>query len=125
MNWTLKRTSCTPFGIFSDLISEEGHRFVTAEHSYDGQPKLGVGTYTCSFGSHMLHSGPVQTYEVLGVPGHTGILFHVGNYPQNDSDGCLLLGREQQGQMILKSRDAWTEFLLLNAGVPFELQVLA
>jgi hypothetical protein len=56
------------------------------------------GTYTCQRGTHHLHdpknSGqtvPIETFEILGIEGHSGVLFHPGNY-NADSDGCVLLG---------------------------------
>ncbi len=88
--------------------------------------KLPEGTYTCVRGTHQLHnSSPFQTFEVTGVPGHTGILFHVGNY-NSDSDGCVLLGRRliqdesgttRSGSMLSGSRLAFDAFMARMEGV--------
>jgi hypothetical protein len=32
-----------------------------------------------------------ETFEITNVPGRSGILFHVGNFP-TDTHGCILLG---------------------------------
>jgi hypothetical protein len=36
------------------------------------------------------------TYEVLGVPGRSEILFHKGNYPSH-TEGCILVGLHFSG----------------------------
>src|SRR5437867_2592906 len=111
-------------GIFGRLKDVNGRReWFTLEHSFhqeddDGySPKLPVGSYKCVLGTHHLHSNPepFQTYEVTGVPGHTGILFHVGNY-NNDSDGCILVGKQFEGVMVSSSRVAFAEFMDFQTG---------
>jgi hypothetical protein len=73
---------------------------VCAAHAYlqpDGtyRPKLEPGIYTCVLGEHSLHDGvKFMTYEITGVDGHTGILFHPGNYAWSQSDGCNLVGEK-------------------------------
>jgi hypothetical protein len=80
------------FGIFGALCVN-GHYFCdTGEHNYNGIPKLPSGVYKCERGLHKGSHGMYYTYEVLNVPGHTGILFHPGNEPQLDSTGCIILG---------------------------------
>lgn len=102
---------------------------VTAEHAYDGVPKVPNGTYTCQRGWHQLHTGPrFETFEITGVEGHQGILFHVGNWPQIDSDGCLLCGnaiaQSAQGPMVTGSRGTFDRFMAAQEGVDsFELTV--
>lgn len=117
-------------GIFSQLKDDGGNIVAnTLEHSYNELPKLPNGTYTCVRGSHRLHgmTQDFQTFEVTGVPGHTGILFHVGNF-NSDSDGCLLLGeaiaQSSKGQMITNSKATFYEFMASLVGVDeFELVV--
>jgi hypothetical protein len=53
-------------------------------------------------------------WEVLDVPGRSGILFHVGN-SHYDTTGCILLGMEigwgvGTTRMVLASRNALAEF---------------
>lgn len=128
MDLKLKRTAYRPDGIFGVLEDEGGARIaVTLEHAYISGPyslclsKIPAGTYTCVRGQHQLHSGPIQTFEVTGVPHHSGILFHIGNY-NTDSDGCILLGEEMQVadngmHFINLSRKTWTNFMDLQDGL--------
>lgn len=105
-------------GIFGRLRDDHDDQLaVTLEHSFDGKPKLPAGQYLCKRGMHQLeHGGRFETFEVLDVPGHTGILFHIGNW-NRDSDGCILLGRvsvgSTDGHMITSS--AMTFFSFMNA----------
>ena len=109
----------------------------TLEHAYaapDGawRPKIPPGVYRCVRGSHRLHSGPAfDTFEVTGVAGHRGILFHVGNF-NSDSEGCVLCGQKEAvdpntGQtMITGSRVAFAAFMQrLEGEDEFTLTVVA
>lgn len=94
MTLVLTRNKFQEDGIFSKLTDENGFLIAcTAEHAYNKLPKVPNGTYTCIRGTHRLHDMiPFETFEISGVDGHDNILFHVGNYAQSDSDGCVLLG---------------------------------
>ena len=133
MNLTLKRHSYTDDGIFGMLYDEKGDMIaVTLEHAYesgngDGSyaPKLTTGVHTCVRGQHRLHgmSNDFTTFEITGVPGHTNILFHWGNY-NRDSEGCVLLGRRivpnpdsPTDNMITSSRNTFNKFLDLQIGI--------
>lgn len=128
MNFTLVRKEKLASGIFGTLVSDNGIEFASLEHAYklglEGyEPKLPVGTYTCVLGDHMLHSGPIRTYEVQGVPGHKGILIHPGN-TEDASEGCILIGMSRSGDSILESRKAFSRFLaILNGAQEFTLVV--
>lgn len=107
------------FGFITDMNDSE--LAVTLQHAYqlvtgDYEPKLQPGTYTCNRSQHELHSGPIETFEVMHVPGHTGILFHYGNY-NADSDGCILLGTYADANQIYNSRVAFDKFMKLQTGV--------
>lgn len=115
MEFTLTRTDFKDTGIFGTLEGE-GLELATLEHNYDCKPKLPDGVYTCIRGQHVLHSGPVEAFEVQNVPGHTGILLHVGNYNQ-DSEGCVLLGLAHVGDMITGSKSAFNEFMSKLTGI--------
>lgn len=110
-------------GIFSELVNEKSKIIAqTAEHAYNSMPKLPFGTYTCRRGIHKLHDlKPFETFEICDVPGHTGVLFHVGNWPQIDSDGCVLLGGgiapSSKGQMVTQSRQTFEEFMAMLQGI--------
>ena len=119
MNLLLKRIDFTPDGIFGELQDESGKAlYSTLEHSYACMVKVPVGTYTCQRGTHQLdHSPkPFETFEIIDVPGHSGILFHVGNY-NADSDGCVLLGLRREGSMLVGSRLAFDGFMGLQKGI--------
>lgn len=134
MNLTLNRKAFRDDGIFSELRDTEGNLIaVTLEHSYDKEPKLPLGTFTCKRGPHRLHgmTEDFETFEITGVEGHTDILFHWGNF-QKDSEGCVLLGDQiaKNGadgcQMILHSRATFARFMELQKGVDtFQLVVTA
>lgn len=129
MTLRLRRIEFREDGIFSELYDPNGKILAhTLEHSYDLKPKLYDGTFTCVRGMHKLHNNvPFQTFMIAGVTGHTGILFHVGNW-NADSDGCVLLGagiaQSSKGQMVTGSITTFTEFMTLLQGLDqFELIV--
>jgi len=132
MNLTLSRLAYDPEGIFSELSGEDGEvLFQTLEHAYKQQdgsyaPKLPPGIYDCIVGLHELDNinGPFQAYEILNVPGHSGILFHVGNY-NRDSKGCVLLGTAKGDNMITGSKTAFDKFMKLQDDQSFTLEVVA
>lgn len=95
MNLKLTRTSYDPDGIFGILFDENNQQVaVTLEHSFNSEPKIPLGVYTCKRGQHQLEgmASPFTTFQVMNVPNHTNILIHMGNY-NKDSDGCVLVGR--------------------------------
>lgn len=128
----LKRNSRSIDGIFGDLFDQGIHLGVTLEHAYllgnVYLPKFPVGEYKCVRGLHQLDSGKsIDTFEITGVIGHAGILFHMGNYNQ-DSSGCVLLGYDvkesPQGKMITNSDMIFENFMKYTKGVDsFELTV--
>lgn len=127
----LKTQRIGPEGAFSYLKDLAGNQIaVTAEHTYD-QPdgsqmvKVPPGRYLCVRGVHTLNGRDwFETFEITGVLGHKGILFHPGN-TEFDSDGCVLTGRgfgelQVHGLLmdaVLQSRDAFNDFMALQAGV--------
>ncbi len=127
MNLKLIHKDFLPDGIFGEL-TDGNLLFHTLEHAYytengDGSyaPKLQPGVYKCVRGPHKLHNTPVfETFEVTGVKGHSGILFHVGNF-NADSDGCILLGktqtRDKKHHFIGQSKVAFKEFMDLLTGI--------
>ena len=98
MNLKIKRVWYLADGIISNVFTEDGtHLLTTLEHAYsDGagewEPKVPPGVFECVRGTHALHDGrEFETFEVTGVKGHAGILFHHGNWNE-DSEGCILTG---------------------------------
>lgn len=125
----LTRYDSNENGIFGTLASNDGV-FVasTLEHAFeqdDGSymPKLNAGSHECVLGTHQLdHGGPFQAYEITGIPGHKGILFHIGN-TNKDSDGCVLLGADRDGNSVVHSADTFNKFMALMDGQNFTLTV--
>jgi Family of unknown function (DUF5675) len=115
----LTRNEIGANGTFGILIDDNGNQLaVTAEHSYqqpDGSyaPKIPSGTYTCQKGMWTLEhiTTPFQAFQIMNVPNHTDILLHVGNYPQIDSAGCVLLGQQRVNDMITNSRTTFEAFM--------------
>jgi hypothetical protein len=140
MNLTLKRQphGYLPDGILSRCYDDLGNQvFVTLEHPYmaEGgtwQPKIPPGTYTCARGMHRLDgmAHDFETFEVTGVSGHSGLLFHAGNWNRN-SKGCILPGEDfatdgKGEDMVVNSRTAFSHFMKLQAGQDsFRLTVIA
>jgi len=131
MNLRLLRNKAVLYGIFGVLLDENAKEVaVTLEHAYsDGTggfiPRVPAGEYTCVRGQHRLDgmTNTFETFEITGVPGHTNILFHKGNY-NTDSAGCVLLGSELGPRCILESAMAFGHFLDLQAGCDsFQLTV--
>ena len=132
MKGIIKHTEFKPDGIFGEFSFEDEGRFCfTLEHSYDNQPKLQPGTYTCVRGTHKLHNGvPFETFEITGVAGHAGILFHAGNF-NRDSEGCVLVGHtiavdpNTGDEMVTGSKDEFKAFMARLEGVDsWQLEVV-
>jgi hypothetical protein len=118
----LRRCVHAPTGIFGVLEEDDGKRLCyTLEHAYQQpnepwMPKLPKGTYVCQFGYHRLSNGPFATFEITNVPGHSGILFHTGNY-NDDSEGCVLLGTGIDNDMLVESKEAFDKFMSRLSGI--------
>lgn len=128
MNLILVRQFYRQDGIFGTLFKESGGPICfTGEHAYEDHeglyvPKVLEGEYTLLKGSHLLKGmiAPFETYEIQGVPGHTGILFHSGNVPNEDSDGCILTATEVNTQgdswVLKRSKIAFEKMMFLQKG---------
>lgn len=134
VKFTLKRFLKGTDGVFSDLIDAQGRKvFMTLEHAYflDGEyrAKIPPGVYKCVQGTHHLHNAvPFVTYEVCGVSGHSGLLFHVGNF-NRESDGCILIGEGFKilsgKRLVVNSKIAFDRFMdLLRCEPDFTLEVV-
>jgi hypothetical protein len=117
--------------VLSFVDDASGHPlFVSVEHAYqdtngDWLPKIPPGRYRCVRGAHSLDGvHKFDTFEITGVEGHTGLLFHPGN-TELDSKGCVCLGTtfgelQVGGQLldaVLGSRDAFGIFMTLQMPV--------
>ena len=138
MNVTIKRTDISEQGAFSEVYDDLARQIaVGLERAFHATktvareivdiwaPKIPEGAYECVRGKHRLDGmlEDFETFEITGVDGHTGLLFHWGNWTK-DSDGCVLLGTTRSKDMIMESRQAFNRFMALQAGVDkFTLQV--
>ena len=129
MNVILQRDRVLDSGIFGFLYTEEykylmltlQRGFVSAKGNLIS--KIPAGVYTCKRGMHILASmdKPFETFEIMGVKGHYGILFHSANYDY-ELDGCVALGigfgtRSNGGLMITNSKKAFAEFMAMQKNV--------
>lgn len=132
---TLKRLQIRDDGCFSYLRREDGSQIcVTNEHTFGelGSPTvvLQPGVYKCVRGLHTLNGKDFFfTYEITGILGHTGVLFHPGN-TELDSKACVLPGNQFgviNGMMaVLESRDAFAKFMHVTGDADeFQLTVEA
>jgi hypothetical protein len=152
MDLYMQRAEYRPDGILSEISDVIGPVLVTLEHAFlpqgifpagisfghfghhgqgDFLPKIPPGIYTCVRGPHRLEgmTEDFETFEVTGVAGHSGLLFHWGNW-NRDSDGCILVGEEFDsspcGEMLTNSRATFDKFMALQDGVDsFQLEVRA
>ncbi len=126
MNLVLTRTERCPEGVFGELRDEAGELVcVTLERTFNGLPKLPPGTYLCRRGEHRLKHGPkFITFEITGVDGHFGILFHVANWA-HELDGCVAVGTRRGRECVLASRQAFAKFMALQEGVDEFLLVVS
>lgn len=132
MRMYLLRTERKAEGVFGQLTDSAGRElFATLEHAYiaeDGfswTSKIPVGNWNCKRSLHRLHgmTEDFETFEIMDVPGHDNLLFHWGNY-NKDSEGCILVGHQRSGDMVIESKKAFKEFMDLQAGLDsFELVV--
>lgn len=137
MDLILERMKCGDEGCFSYLKDQLGNQIaVSCTHSYqEGAawlPKTQPGVYQCVRGRHSLDGvNYFETFEITGVAGHTGILFHPGN-TELDSEGCECLGmtfgelvvKGKPMDAVLDSRTAFNLFMNLQEGCDqFELTV--
>lgn len=128
MDLTLRRLAFRKDGILGDLYSDNGSFLCsTLEHAYPINssgfaPKIPLGFYRCVKGIHKLsHSPSFETFEVTDVPGHSGILFHTGNF-NNDSEGCILVGEHDEypdtkALILMDSRKTFEKFMLAQAQI--------
>ena len=127
MNFRQARTYQDANGTFGTLsIQGYGPFLVTLEPA----TPIPAGHYTVAYLNHPIHG---WCWEIQNVPGHTGVLFHIGNTARDTAD-CTCLG-ESFGRMtgpdnlnvpcILSSKIAVAAFTaMLEGQVSFELDIV-
>lgn len=112
MKLTLARCWLTTTSSIGKLLVDDVFECFTCEDRYRPPPEPKVPRETCI---------PVGEYEVvithsprfgvmmpllLGVPGFNGVRIHPGNSFE-DTEGCILPGRERNGERVEHSRAAY------------------
>lgn len=137
MDMRLKRIWYRADGIISQLLGS-GVSWTTLEHAYGAddkwEPKIPPGVYECLRGHHAIHSCPdFDTFEITGVKGHSGLLFHWGNWNE-DSEGCVLVGDKlvqaphdaTVADLVTNTREAFARFMTTQSStLAFTLTVEA
>ena len=117
--FTLKRLTDDRLSYPGVLLDENGQKICcTLENPWhDNQVNISCipeGDYLCKrYGSQKFGN----TFQIVGVPGRTGILFHKGNWSR-DTEGCILLGTSfiyepDKGKGVGNSSLAMTNFMHL------------
>lgn len=127
MTVTLTRDYIGVDGAFGILSKDNIQIACTAEHAFTDSSsniytKIPNGTFTCvrRLSPHFGY----DVFELVNVPGHDFIEIHIGNDPQVDSDGCVLLGQSRIGNMVTLSRMTFEKFMGIMSGVDsFQLVV--
>ena len=108
-------------------LTIDGNVFWIAERPWRGNKKeiscIPSGTYTCK---RYVSKRFGETFEVTEVPNRTYILFHVGNFPEKDSHGCLLVGSSLMANTpaVASSKNAMAKFReILKDVESFELHI--
>ena len=123
MDLVLSRKEIGENGCFSDMTDTKGNfLFYCGEHAYlqdDGsyQPKIPKGKWR--FNRFFSEKHGYDVFMCNEIPGHTFIECHVGNWPQVDSDGCILIGKGRgftlkKENMIQDSKNGFKEFMDLQ-----------
>ncbi len=113
----LERESYGNGEVRGELTDIYGHRIAfTIEPSYPGTPKIYAGHFIAVRGIHYLGNGQeIETFEVNGIAGHSGLLFHPGRTKANSS-GCILLGerlsiKKYRPTKLLRSKKSFKKFM--------------
>lgn len=133
---TLTRTETGDLGTFGSL-EFDGFKCVTGELPERGNAQMisciPAGVYTCKITHSTRHNRDM--YEIMDVPGRTGVRFDVANLMGDEAkgyeaevDGCVALGRSRglvRGQAgITGSQAAVDEFNVFLHGQDFELTII-
>lgn len=108
----LERFAYLPEATLGKLTIDD-NVFWIAERPWRGNKKeiscIPSGTYTCK---RYVSKRFGETFEVTEVPNRTYILFHVGNFPEKDSHGCLLVGSSLMANTpaVASSKNAMAKF---------------
>lgn len=127
---TIVRVSTLNEGTFGVMLFDGKPFAVTGERPWlDNKESVScipVGMYLCKRYESAKYP---DTFEIMNVPKRTYVLFHKGNFPLKDSEGCILVAEkfeEVNGKVaVLESGHGFKEFIDKLKGVcTFILQVV-
>ena len=127
---TIVRISSLDEGTFGVMLLDGKPFAVTGERPWMDNKKsvscIPAGVYSCQ---RYVSAKYPDTFEVMNVPKRTYVLFHKGNFPLKDSEGCILVAEkfeEVNGKVaVLESKHGFEEFIKRLKGVcTFTLQIL-
>lgn len=113
---TIVRVSSLDEGTFGVMLHGGKPFAVTGERPWlenkKGVSCIPVGVYSCKRYKSAKYP---DTFEIVGVPNRTYVLFHKGNFPLKDSEGCILVAEkfeEVDGKVaVLESGHGFKEFI--------------
>lgn len=117
MHIRLKRKPSLPHCTIGDLYIDDEWFCVTLEDPVRQIPDVSVdkwkipGDTAIPLGSYMVVINDSPKFGrplpmLINVPGFSGVRIHPGNTSE-DTEGCILIGKEAQGESILESRAAF------------------
>lgn len=112
---TIVRVSSLDEGTFGVMLFDGKPFAVTGERPWRENKKsvscIPSGVYLCKRYKSAKYP---DTFEVMNVPDRTYVLFHKGNFPMKDSEGCILIAEkfeEVNGDVaVLESGHGFKEF---------------
>jgi hypothetical protein len=109
---SLNRCWLTPRATMGKLLIDDVFECFTCEDRYRAPPEPKVPHETCiPVGQYEVLITPSPRFKVMmpllvDVPGFVGVRIHPGNTVL-DTDGCILVGRERNGERVEQSRVAY------------------
>lgn len=127
---TIKRVSYLPEGTFGVIMQDNVPFALTGElpwlNNLPQKSCIPCGKYICK---RVISPKFGDTFEIVGVPGRSNILFHKGNVPKKDSKGCVLIGEQFEmmglNVAVIASGKGYQEFMDRMKDVSgFELEIV-
>lgn len=85
----VKRVAKLPEGCFGAALHLGIPFAVTLERTFGSEVVIPAGIYDCV--ATRYHKGGYPTFEIMGVAGHSRLLFHKLNF-EDQSEGCVGIG---------------------------------
>lgn len=85
----VKRVAKLPEGCFGAALHLGVPFAVTLERTFGSEVVIPAGIYDCV--ATRYHKGGYPTFEIMGVAGHSRLLFHKLNF-EDQSEGCIGIG---------------------------------